>query len=81
MRFPFSETYQAADAPARGNAAGNTPTDTTQKNSGTTQKTTQKSTRDRIVDCLKAEPKLTRAALAERVGLSPGGSQVPPATP
>ena len=73
VRFPFSETYKTADAAARGNAAGNTPTDTTQKNSGTTQKTTQKPTRDRIVDCLKADPKLTRAALAERVGLSPDG--------
>ena len=73
VRFPFSETYQAADAAAWGNAAGNTPADTTQKNSGTTQKTTQKPTRDRIVNCLKAEPKLTRAALAERVGLSPDG--------
>lgn len=48
--------------------------------SGTTQKTAQKSagttrisTRDRIVDCLRAEPGLTRLALAERVGLSPDG--------
>ncbi len=25
VRFPFSETYRAADAAARGNTAGNTP--------------------------------------------------------
>ena len=81
VRFPFSDTYQAADAAARGNAAArNIPPDTTQKSRATTQKTTQKSagttrkpTRDRIVDCLRAEPGLTRTALAERVGLSPDG--------
>ena len=80
VRFPFSESYQAADAVARGNAAGNTSPDTTQKSSATTQKatqkpagTTRKPTRDRIVDCLRAEPGLTRTALAERVGLSPDG--------
>ena len=80
VRFPFSETYQVADAAARGNAAGRTPPEPTQKRSATTQKTTRtptgttrKPTRDRIVDCLRAEPGLTRAALAERVGLSPDG--------
>ena len=80
VRFPFSETYQAADDAARGNTAGNTPTGTTQKNSGTTQKTTQKSggttrkrARDRILECLRAEPGLTRTALAECVDLSPDG--------
>ena len=84
VRFPFSEAYQAADAAARGNAAGNAPPDTTQKSSATTQKTTQKTTRKsggttqetargRIMDSLRAEPGLTRTALAERVGLSPDG--------
>ena len=80
VRFPFSETYQAADSAVRGNAGGNTSPDTTQKNSTTAQNTTQataetarKPTRDRIVDCLQAEPGLTRTALAERVGLSPDG--------
>ena len=80
MRFPFSDAYRAADAAPRGNAAGGTPPDTTQKSGGTTQKTAQKSagttrkpSSDRIVDCLRAEPGLTRTALAERVGLSPDG--------
>ena len=80
VRFPFSDAYQAADSAARGNAAGYTPPNTTQKSSATTQKTTQKSSgttrksaRDRIMDCLRAEPGLTRTALAERVGLSPDG--------
>ena len=53
-----------------------TPQKTTQKAPETTQKTTQtaqKSARDRILDCLRAEPELTRNALAERVGLTPDG--------
>ena len=80
VRFPFSETNQPADAAVPGNSTGNSPTATTQKSSATTQNTAQKSSattqkpaRDRIVDCLKAEPMLTRTALAERVGLSPDG--------
>ena len=80
VRFPFSDAYQAADSATRGNAAGYTPPNTARKSSATTQKTTQKSSgttrksaRDRIMDCLKAEPGLTRTALAERVGLSPDG--------
>ncbi len=80
VRFPFSGTYQAANAAARGNAAGTISPITTRKSSATSQKTTQKSaettrqsTRDRIADCLRAEPRLTRTALAERVGLSPDG--------
>lgn len=75
VRFPFSETYQAADVAVRRNAAENTPAATTQNCSATTQKTTQKSSattqksaRDRTVDCLRAEPTLTRMAFAERVG-------------
>ena len=68
VRFPFSETYQAADVAVRRNAAENTPAATTQNCSATTQKTTQKSARDRTVDCLRAEPTLTRMAFAERVG-------------
>ena len=76
VRFPFSESYQVADAAARGNTAGSIPPDTTQKRRTTTQMptgTTRKPTRDRIVDCLRAEPGLTRAALAARVGLTPDG--------
>ena len=33
----------------------------------------QESARDRILDCLRDEPGLTRSALAERVGLTPDG--------
>ena len=69
LQFPFSETHQAADAAARGNATEDPASDTTQKRGATTQKTT----RDRIVDCLRAEPGLTQAALADLVGLSPDG--------
>ncbi|MDE2773534.1 MAG: DUF4062 domain-containing protein [Gemmatimonadota bacterium] len=47
--------------------------DTTRKAAQTTQKTTQKTARERILDCLRAEPELTRHALAERVGLTPDG--------
>lgn len=57
VRFPFSETYQAADVAVRRNAAENTPA-----------ATTQNSARDRTVDCLRAEPTLTRMAFAERLG-------------
>ena len=87
VRFPFSDTYQAADSAARGYAAQLTSPDTIQKSGGTTQKTTQKSAatthkmggttrktaRDQILDCLRSDPRLTRTALAERVGLSPDG--------
>ena len=47
-----------------------------QEGRGTTQKTpqtTQKSARQRILDCLRSEPNLTRKALADRVGLTPDG--------
>ena len=69
VRFPFSETYKAADATARGNSSVNTSPDTTQKPAGATRNRA----RDRIVDCLRVEPGLTRTALAERVDLSPDG--------
>ena len=80
VRFPFSKTYQAADVAMRRNVTENTQATTTQNRSATTQKTTQKSSAttlkpagDRIADCLKAGPTLTRTALAGRIGLSPGG--------
>ena len=76
VRFPFSETYQAADAAARGHASGNTPPRNTKKSGATTQKPagiTRNPTRNRIVDYLLVERGLTRTALAERVGLSPDG--------
>ena len=49
---------------------------TTQITSPTTQidsATTQKTTRKRILDCLRAEPELTRRELAERIGVTPDG--------
>ncbi len=49
---------------------------TTQITSPTTQidpETTQKTTRKRILDCLRAEPELTRRELAERIGVTPDG--------
>ena len=89
LRFPFSEAWQAADREVRaGGVRPNTekttgkasPSETTQEPRVTTQKTTQinsrttqKSTADRILDCIRAEPQLTRTLLAERVGLSPDG--------
>lgn len=80
VRFPFPVTYLATDVAVRRNVTQNTPTATTQICSATTQKTTQKSSgttqkpaHDRIVDCLKAEPTLTRMAPAEQVDQSPDG--------
>ena len=79
VRFPFSAAYLAADSAARGNVERNIALErrgTTQKALQTTQKTTrttQGSARDRILECLRAEPELTRNALAERVGLTPDG--------
>lgn len=89
LRFPFSGAWQAADREVRvvavrpntrttnGKAS---PSETTQEPRVTTQKTTQinsrttqKSAADRILDCIRAEPQLTRTLLAERVGLSPDG--------
>ena len=35
--------------------------------------TTQTTTRKRILDCLRAEPELTRRELAERIGVTPDG--------
>ncbi len=49
---------------------------TTRITSPTTQidpQTTQKTTRKRILDCLRAEPELTRRELAERIGVTPDG--------
>lgn len=46
---------------------------TTQKTTQKTASTTQKVVRDQILDHLRAEPALTRKALAERVGLTPDG--------
>ena len=74
--FPFSDTYRAKDAAVRGRAERSTAAGTTQKSSTTTRKsteTTRKPARDRIIDCLGTEPELTRAALADRIGLSPDG--------
>ena len=46
---------------------------TTQKTTRKTAPTTQKTVPDQILDYLRDEPKLTRNALAERVGLTPDG--------
>ena len=80
LRFPFSTAYQAADSAARGSADQGTTQKTAQKTARTTQKTTQnaarttqKTTRDRILDCLRAEPELTRRELAELVGITRHG--------
>ena len=76
VRFPFSAAYLAADSAARGNELRDTTQKTAQERRETTQKTpqaTEKSARQRILDCLIAEPNLTRRALADRVGLTPDG--------
>ena len=49
------------------------PRETTQKTTRIKSRTTQKSAASRILACLRVEPELTRAALAERVGLTPDG--------
>ena len=46
---------------------------TTQETARKTAPTTQKAVRDQILDHLRAEPELTRNALAERVGRTPDG--------
>ena len=50
---------------------------TTQIETPTTQiitpQTTQMTTRERLLDCLRAEPDLTRRVLAERIGVTPDG--------
>ena len=51
-------------------ATHKTTPDTTQE---TAHKTTQESAAGRILDCLRAEPSLTRSLLAERVGLTADG--------
>lgn len=79
VRFPFSDAWKAADREARDGpqipTTGRTsPSETTHKaRHNTTHKTTQESAAGRILDCLRAEPKLTRSVLAERVGLTPDG--------
>ena len=89
LRFPFSEAWQAADREVRVGAVRPTirktngraslsettqePRVTTQKTTQINSRTTQKSAADRILDCIRAEPQLTRTLLAERVGLSPDG--------
>ena len=69
VRFPFSAAYLTADSAARGNELRGT----TQKPAQERRETTQKSARHRILDCLRAEPNLTRKVLADRVGLTPDG--------
>lgn len=76
VRFPFSAAYLAADSAARGNVAHYTTRERSQQRLDATRKTTRSarsSARDRILDCLRAEPELTRSALAERVGLTADG--------
>ena len=46
---------------------------TTQKTTQITDPTTQKTTQERILECLRAEPELTRSELAERTGITPDG--------
>ena len=88
LRFPFSADYRAADAAARGDDQRST-TQKAPHAQKTTQKTAQKTTQkivqkgtpktiqkgagDRILECLRTEPGLTRRVLAERVGLTPDG--------
>ena len=76
VRFPFSAAYLAADSAARGNVAHYTTRELSQQRLDATRKTARSarsSARDRILDCLRAEPELTRSALAERVGLTTDG--------
>ena len=56
------------------NTAGTTPETTqktTRKSTPPTHKLTQKTTRERILDCLEADPAVTRRELAERIGVTP----------
>ena len=72
-RFPFSAAYLAADSAARGNVANYATREPSHQRLDATRKTTQtaqSSARDRILNCLRAEPELPRSALAERVGLT-----------
>ena len=76
VRFPFSAAYLAAGSAARGNVAHHTIRERSELRTETSRKTThsaRSSARDRILDCLRAEPELTRSALAERVGLTTDG--------
>ena len=76
VRFPFSAAYLAADSAARGNVANYATREPSHQRLDATRKTTRSSrssARDRILDCLRAEPELTRSALAERVGLTTDG--------
>ena len=76
VRFPFSAAYLAADSAARGNVVRRTTRERSQQRIETTRnvtRSTRSSARDRILDCLRAEPELPRSALAERVGLTTDG--------
>lgn len=77
---PTVHEERSASAPAATQETQEIVRSTTQKPRKTTQKptqiksrTTQKSAASRILECLRVEPELTRAALAERVGLTPDG--------
>ena len=69
VEFPFAESYLTAYAAARGSAAEGTSPGTNQKQS----RSTLRYTFEQIVQSLWAEPRLSQAALAERVGLSLDG--------
>ena len=71
--LPEPEFEVGAGFVARIWRSGDTAQKAAQTTQKTTQETTQKTARERILDCLRAEPELTRHALAERVGLTPDG--------
>jgi predicted HTH transcriptional regulator len=69
FEFPFSADYVAAIRPAGPTRHDPTTQETAQEHEDTTQETTQ----ERILAALRAEPKLTRRVIAERVGPSADG--------
>ena len=68
LRFPFSAAYHAADAPAGGAAAQKTTPKVTQEREKTREKT-----REKILALIIANPSITTAELANRVGITTKG--------
>ena len=74
--FRFSAAYRAADADARGSQERGTTVADPRSTPITTQDrraTTPKPTVERLLDCLRADPTLTRRALADSIGVTPDG--------
>ena len=71
VEFPFAEAYPDSVAASRHPDAARSTTQETSQETG--QETTQETSQEKILALLREDPRLTRRALAERIGITPSG--------